>query len=100
MRIDVPMNSTNDFPGWKRYRMVGGHWTCFMCRKMFRKPGVVRPRCPQCRGEMTDMGPYFEPPRRSDLKMWKAMRDLAEAVYRFYSEGSRASLFTAGRRGD
>ena len=37
---------------------------------------------------MTDMGIYFEPPRRNALRKWKLMQILGEKGYKFQTEGS------------
>jgi hypothetical protein len=57
---------------------------------MDRQIATPKAFCPQCRQAMTNMGSYFEAPKLSDRKMWAVMRELAEAGYRFRSEGSRA----------
>jgi len=89
------MGATNQFPGWKQDRTCAGHWTCFGCRKMFRK-SAQNCVCPQCSEPMTNMGPYFEPPKNSAHRIWELLRALAADGYRFYTEGSRA-LFYAPR---
>jgi hypothetical protein len=86
------MSAMNQFPGWKRTRRPTGHCVCFHCRKMFRKFSRTCP-CPQCGQGMIDMGPYFEPPRKSNRRMWELLAALAGQGYRFYSEGSRAFFF-------
>jgi hypothetical protein len=81
------------------------HWVCFDCRKQFRKPlmldgpptgtrvcTAVASPCPECKGDMTDMGTYFRPPARDDLRSWNHYRRIAEHGYRFMSEGSIAWL--------
>jgi len=35
---------------------------------------------------MVNMGAYFEPPRRNNLKAWQVMRFLADEGYRFRTE--------------
>jgi len=45
------------------------HWACFDCRKSFAKEPSETPRkCPECAEPMTDMGAYFEPPRKLNKK--------------------------------
>ena len=39
------------------------------------------------------MGAYFEPPRKSDHRMWEVLKVLARDGYRFDTEGSRASFY-------
>jgi len=48
---------------------------------------------------MTDMGTYFEPPPRSNTQLWAVLEALANTGYRFYTEGSRAFFFGAGKVG-
>lgn len=60
------------------------HWACFDCRKSFAKDASTSPRkCPDCAGAMTDMGPYFEPPRKAAVKRWRVMRVLSDEGFRF-----------------
>ncbi len=72
------------------------HWACFDCRKSFAKEPVGRdgtPRkCPECAKPMTDMGAYFEPPRKLNKKRWAVMKILADYGYKFQSEGSKAYI--------
>ena len=74
------------------------HWVCFDCRKSFAKEPVGRngePRkCPECARSMTDMGAYFEPPRKLSKKRWEIMKVLADYGYRFRSEGSKSYIQT------
>lgn len=41
---------------------------------------------------MTDMGAYFEPPRKLSVKRWAVMKVLADYGYKFQSEGSKAYI--------
>jgi hypothetical protein len=41
---------------------------------------------------MSDMGIYFEPPRRQARKAWAIMRFLAENGYSFQTEGSKSYI--------
>ena len=60
------------------------HWACFDCRKSFAKDESAAPRkCPECARPMTDMGAFFEPPRKLNKKRWAVMKVLADANYRF-----------------
>lgn len=66
------------------------HWACFDCRKSFAKEASEIPRkCPECAKAMTDMGAYFEPPRRLSEKRWEVMKVLADYGYRFNTKDSR-----------
>ena len=73
-------------------RAFPGHWVCFGCRKMFRKSAQACV-CPRCAVPMIEMGPYFEPPKRSNRQMWDVLNALARDGYRFHSEGSRAFFY-------
>ncbi|MBD2092277.1 hypothetical protein H6F67_20725 [Microcoleus sp. FACHB-1515] len=98
---------------WKRYQnsiaqrleSYPQHYTCFACRKMFRKrltdeqmqqycslqafydsqavADRQRPPCPQCRQPMLNMGIGFQPPKRRDRKRWNALEQQAQAGKRF-----------------
>lgn len=71
------------------------HWACFDCRKSFAKEESETPRkCPECARPMTDMGAYFEPPRKLSAKRWAVMKVLADYGYKFQSEGSKAYIKT------
>ena len=60
------------------------HWACFDCRKSFAKSESASARkCPECAKLMTDMGAFFEPPRKLNAKRWTVMKVLADAGYRF-----------------
>ena len=66
------------------------HWACFDCRKSFAKDESPTPRkCPECAAPMTDMGAFFEPPRKANKKRWEVMKILAENGYRFNTKDSK-----------
>ena len=66
------------------------HWACFDCRKSFAKETGATPRkCPECAAPMTDMGAYFEPPRRLNKKRWEVMKILADSGYKFNTKDSK-----------
>jgi hypothetical protein len=66
------------------------HWACFDCRKSFAKdPSVTARKCPECAAPMTDMGAYFEPPRKLNKKRWDVMKILADYGYRFNTKDSK-----------
>jgi hypothetical protein len=66
------------------------HWACFDCRKSFSKEASETPRkCPDCAKPMTDMGPYFEPPRKAAVKRWQVMKLLAGNDLRFNSKDAK-----------
>ena len=41
---------------------------------------------------MTDMGIYFEPPRKQAKKKWEVMQLLAESGYKFQTEGGKVYI--------
>ncbi len=66
------------------------HWACFDCRKSFAKEENATPRkCPECAKLMTDMGAYFEPPRKLNKKRWAVMKVLADAGYKFNTKDAK-----------
>ena len=67
------------------------HWACFDCRKSFAKEPLDEGarKCPECAKPMTDMGAYFEPPRKLSKKRWEVMKVLADYGYKFQSEDSK-----------
>lgn len=66
------------------------HWACFDCRKSFAKEASATARkCPECAEPMTDMGAFFEPPRKLNEKRWAVMRILAAAGYKFNSKDAK-----------
>ena len=69
------------------------HWACFDCRKSFAKEPSPTPRkCPDCAKRMTDMEPYFEPPRKVSVKRWQVMRVLADNDLRFNSKDAKGFI--------
>ena len=71
------------------------HWACFDCRKSFSKDESATPRkCPECAELMTDMGAFFEPPRKLNAKRWQVMKVLAEYGYRFTTRDAKVFIQT------
>ena len=81
-----------------RYAMIKykPHFACFSCRKSFKrrllsdvnKGGPHRPyRCPQCGGDMADMGLDFAPPKMTDVKAWVTLESLYEIGATFHGCG-------------
>ena len=86
----------------RRFRPMR-HWVCFGCRKQFRKPlrlehlpleaqppAEAGSPCPGCGGSLVDMGRYFRPPAKADVKAWNEWRQIAEHGTRLNTEGSVA----------
>lgn len=101
--------------GWKKYQKHAiakrlesypQHYTCFACRKMFKKRFTAeqlqlrqsslqafydpeafenqhRPLCPQCRQPMLNMGLGFKPPKRRNVKSWSELEAQAQTGKRF-----------------
>ncbi|HEY0659647.1 MAG TPA: hypothetical protein VGD05_14325 [Pyrinomonadaceae bacterium] len=67
------------------------HWACFDCRKSFAKESLIEGarKCPECARPMTDMGAYFEPPRKLNIKRWAVMKVLADYGYKFNTKDSQ-----------
>ena len=66
------------------------HWACFDCRKSFAKEmSPTARKCPECAAPMTDMGAFFEPPRKASKKRWAVMKILSENGYRFNTKDSK-----------
>ena len=41
---------------------------------------------------MTDMGPYFEPPRKVAIKRWRVMKVLSDNEFRFNTTDAKAFI--------
>lgn len=41
---------------------------------------------------MTDMGPYFEPPRKAALKRWRVMKVLSDNEFRFNTKDAKSFI--------
>jgi hypothetical protein len=67
------------------------HWACFDCRKSFAKEPLSESarKCPECARPMTDMGAFFEPPRKLNKKRWEVMKVLADYGYKFNTKDSQ-----------
>ena len=75
-------------------------WVCFSCRKMFRvlrqvegaRPGVKPDSpvriCPECGAEMDNIGGFFAPPPKSELRRWEAASLVAAEGYHCHSLGA------------
>jgi ankyrin repeat protein len=72
------------------------HWACFNCRKSFAKEPLHEGarKCPECAEPMTDMGAYFEPPRKLNKKRWAVMKVLADYGYKFNTKDSQIYIQT------
>ena len=69
------------------------HWACFDCRKSFSKDESAVPRkCPECAQAMTEMGAFFEPPRKLNKKRWEIMKILADHGYRFNTKDAKIHI--------
>ena len=44
-------------------------------------------KCPECRGEMIDMGLDFKPPRQSDAKAWNTLHGMYRVGHAFHTCG-------------
>lgn len=80
-------------PGPPRPRPFGPEYlvqhACFACRKGYK---VVprddgRPTCPNCGGEMHEMGRAFRAPKRKDAEQWVKVQALYAHGFRFSRYG-------------
>ena len=57
-------------------------FVCLSCRKGFRPAnrGRTLARCPQCGGQVHNLGIYFKLPRRRDAAAWRHLTEQLEAV--------------------
>lgn len=97
-------------PGWLD-PLYKPHFVCFDCRKQFKlrdedverfwarraaeyQPGrsTVASRCPDCRAFLVPVCRCFEPPRKTQIKRWKALR--ADYLVRGQLGAARGSHFT------
>ena len=92
------MTRRSEVPGSEQTSRFAGHWVCFACRKMFHK-SAQNCVCPQCAQAMIEMGTYFEPPKKSNQRMWEVLKALADDGYRFRTESSRAFFYGPGSDG-
>ncbi|WP_282628416.1 hypothetical protein [Empedobacter sedimenti] len=82
-----------------KYAMIPykDHFACFYCQKTFKrrlwhdiKLGTKEDslaKCPQCAGEMANMGKDFESPKMNDDKAWLHLKNLYEVGINFFSCG-------------
>jgi hypothetical protein len=62
-------------------------------QRPIRVPAPEKVVCPQCAKPMIEMGRFFVPPKRTQVRLWGSLESLAEAGFRFRSAGSRRWLF-------
>jgi hypothetical protein len=67
---------------------------CFDCHKSFKV--ASRPECtaicPNCRGQLHEMGRSFKAPRAKDAEQWAKVQALYNAGFRFFSYRSTSGL--------
>ena len=75
------------------------HLACFACRKTFKRRWLsdidrdttradsVPATCPQCRGQLADMGLDFKSPPVRDVAAWQHLRNLYAAGITYHSCG-------------
>ena len=79
----------------KPYKYLMQH-ACFSCRKAFKQyidflpevPPRPAPVCPQCEGQMREMGRAFKAPKQDDVKQWRKVESLVSNDITFHSYGS------------
>jgi DNA-directed RNA polymerase subunit RPC12/RpoP len=89
-RMDIRRRSGNRRPPeprvpTPRVEYLVSH-ACFDCRKSFkiapRDEGAV---CPQCAGQLHEMGRSFKAPKVGDTEQWQKVEKLWRAGFRFFS---------------
>ena len=74
---------------------------CFDCRKSFKlAPRVEAARCPNCGGDLHEMGRSFRAPPAKDTEQWAKVRALYDAGFRFSSYRSQACTPLPARLSD
>jgi predicted nucleic acid-binding Zn ribbon protein len=69
------------------------HYACFACCKSFKQDAMSsshRHICPECLGDLHDMGRNFRPPRKAAKASWEVARRLYGAGFRFFGSGSHS----------
>jgi hypothetical protein len=61
---------------WRPYGGKPQKGVCFNCRMTFHSGKY--PECPKCGNKLQFIGPDFRPPRKSDVKRWRAVQLLVE----------------------
>ena len=52
-----------------------------------KKGEIVLAKCPQCSGEMVDIGKDFKAPKQTDLKQWQKVEILYQHGFTYHSCG-------------
>ena len=68
---------------------------CFDCRKSYKRKVEDREykhRCPECDGQMYEMGRSFKAPKSSDTRQWTKVNILYAEGFRFIGCGSHDGL--------
>ncbi len=85
------------------------HLACFRCRKSFKRRllkdvqpgGREKPaRCPDCGGEVADMGLDFKPPPRDRVREWEQLAELFSIGITFHSCGCSGPGFRPRARAE
>ena len=59
---------------------------CFTCRKSFKVASREQPaKCPNCAGQLHEMGRSFKAPPARDTEQWAKVHALYNAGFRFFS---------------
>jgi len=78
-------------PSYHRGADYLSHFACFACRKSFKQVPLNESLphvCPECSGELRDMGRNFRPPKKAAKNTWEVARRIYEAGFRFFGSGS------------
>ena len=61
---------------------MGYKSVCFKCHKSFSRPhsayGHVPEKCPDCGGANSLLNQKFQPPKKTDIKLWEVVKFLFE----------------------
>ncbi|MFO0758516.1 MAG: hypothetical protein U0359_18635 [Byssovorax sp.] len=85
------------------------HLACFRCRKSFKRRllkdidpgGSMKPaRCPDCGGDVADMGLDFKPPPRHRTEEWSLLESLFTIGLTFHSCGCSGPGFRPRARSE
>lgn len=85
--------SLSEAPPFHRGADYLSHFSCFSCRKSFKQDPLDESRphsCPDCSGNLHDMGRNFRPPKKSAENAWDVARRLYDAGFRFFGSGSHS----------
>ena len=67
---------------------------CFSCRVSFKLDADrSSKKCPNCKGELYNMGRAFKAPKRNNIEQWKKVEKLRLAGYGFPMTSAKAPVY-------